>query len=216
MDRLMRLREPAAVIALVGLGLHLVLSLFWAAGSPGPLGSTLASLANMIAEPVLLVLLTAFVVACWLDERSPHARGLTVIALVLTAALLVGVVAMTIASFASARTDGWKPSFLPWIAAPITVAAVSLLVQGALLRRPLPVLAPVSEPVADPEAVAADPQLEPGWTPEAAVGTVWRRAGDAGTEGPATSWEAPGQAHPWWGPAPNQELPAAPPRHNDE
>ena len=75
----MRLREPAAVVALVGVALHVVLSVLSAADSPVPVGRTLGDLAYRIADPVLLVL-TALLVACWLPEPTPHARGLTVTA----------------------------------------------------------------------------------------------------------------------------------------
>ena len=70
----MRLREPAAVVALVGVALHVVLSVLSAADSPVPVGPTLGDLAYRIADPVLLVLLT-LLVACWLPEpRTPAAR----------------------------------------------------------------------------------------------------------------------------------------------
>jgi len=210
MERLKRLREPATVIALVGLVVHLALTVLWAVRYPAPPGSV-ASLANLIVPPVLLVLLTALLLACWLAEPTRHARGLTVTGLVLTVALLVGAVAPAVASVSTARgTDGGGLAFLPWLVVPVTVAVVSLAAQVALLRPPpagtaAPAPAELESAQPDPEPV--DPQQQPTWTSDAAVGTVWRRAGDAASQRPATSWDAPGQSGGWWEAGPDSDPP---------
>ena len=212
MERLKRLREPAAVIALVGLAVHLTLSVLWAARAPAPLGSALATLATLIVPPVLLVLLTALLLACWLAEPTPHARGLTVTGLVLTVALLIGAVALAVASVTTTPgADGSPLAFLPWLVAPVTVAVISLATQVALLRRPVADLAsapPAELESAQPDPDSVDPQHQPTWTSDAAIGTVWRRAGDAGSERPATSWDAPGQGGGWWEAEPDPDPPA--------
>jgi hypothetical protein len=212
MEGLKRLREPAAVIALLGMAVHLALSGLWAVRSPAPSGSTLGTLAILIVPPVLLVLLTALLLACWLVGPTPHARGLTVTGLGLTVALLVGAVALAVVSLTTAPgADSGRLAFVAGLVAPVTVAVISLATQVALLRRPVSDTATVPpaelEPVPpDPEPV--HPQHEPTWTSDAAIGTVWRRAGDAASQRPATSWDAPGQSGGWWEAGPDPDPPA--------
>lgn len=220
MERLKRLREPAVVLALAGSALHLVLGVVWAVGSPDPLGSTLASPAILVAESTLLLLLTALLLACRLVDPTPHARGLTVAGLVVTGALLIGVAALVVASTALApEADGWDPSFLPSMVAALTVASISLAIQIILLREPVsqPVLAvPAELEPAEPEPEPVDPQQQPEWTPDAAVGTVWRRAGDATSQRPATSWDASGVGGGWEEPDPGAETPTEPTRRAED
>ena len=87
----MRLRGPATVVVLVALGLHLVVVLVSAASSPGDPGLVAPNLTYALVDPVLLLLLTALVIACWVAPPAAHARGLTVAALALTLVTLVGV-----------------------------------------------------------------------------------------------------------------------------
>ena len=118
-------------------------------------------------------------------------------------------VAAVIGAPAEART-GMVSVFLgvmPWL----TTAVIALGLFVALLRRPLVAATPAAidqvqsaQPVPAP---AVDPQLQPGWSPDAAVGAVWRRAGDAAAGAPATTWDAPGQTAGWWGPPPAIETP---------
>jgi hypothetical protein len=220
MERLKRLREPAVVIALVGLVVHLALSVLWAVRYPAPLGATFATLANLIVPPVLLVLLTALLLSCWLAEPTPHARGLTVTGLVLTVALVAGVAALAVASVTTDRgADGGALASLPWLVAPVTVAVVSLAAQVALLRPPpagTAATAPAELESARPDPEPVDPQHQPTWTSDAAVGTVWRRAGDAASQRPATSWDAPGQSGGWGDAVPDSDPPAEPTRRPGE
>jgi hypothetical protein len=212
MEGLKRLREPAAVIALLGLAVHLALSGLWAVRSPAPPGSTLTTLAILIVPPVLLVLLTALLLACSLGGPTPHARGLTVTGLGLTVALLVGAGALAVASLTTAPgADSWRLAFLAGLVAPVTVAVISLATQVALLRRPVSDTATVPRAELEsvpPDPEPVDPQHEPTWTSDAAVGTVWRRAGDAASQRPATSWDAPGQSGGWWEAEPDPDPPA--------
>ncbi len=214
----MRLREPAAVVALVGVALHVVLSVLSAADSPVPVGPTLGDLAYRIADPVLLVLLTALLVACWLPEPTPHARGLTVTGLLLTASLLaailvLAVVALTAASWPEGRE---RTAIYSALVTPATVTTICLAAQIALVRRPAqqPATPPAAElPAAEPEP---DPEQQPTWTPDAAVGTVWRRAGDAASQRPSTSWDSPGQTEGGWGPRSSPDPPPEPTRRAGE
>jgi hypothetical protein len=76
---------------------------------------------------------------------------------------------------------------------------------------------PPSEPEPaelEPEPVDLDQQ--PGWTADEAVGTVWRRAGDAASERPATSWDAPTTDGGWGEPLPRGDAAEEPPRRDVE
>ena len=91
------------------------------------------------------------------------------------------------------------------LAPPLIAGIVAVGSFLALLRRPLSNPASVPElESAEPEPEPVDPQQQPGWTPDAAVGTVWRRAGDAASQTPSTSWDSPGQTGDGWGPLPAQ------------
>jgi hypothetical protein len=214
MERLKRLREPAAVVALVALGLDLVtLLLPGSVGTSDP-GLVAANLAFALADPVLLLLLTALVVACWAGEPTPHARGLTIAGLVLTSVILAGVAASGIVALVLAPAPIWS-AFMLQAVPPLAVAVVALGTSIALLRRPLPAPAPL------PELEPAEPEPEdrlqqPGWMPDEAVGTVWRRAGDAASERPATSWDAPVAGGGWGEPTPSADAPAEPTRRDPE
>jgi hypothetical protein len=212
-DRLKQLREPAAVVALVGLTLHFALTLVYFVLAPASFDLLLVDLALSLVNPVLVALLAVLVATCWLADTTPRARGLTVLSLVLTAALVATAVGLLVAGVVRAPADartGMVAVFLgvvPWL----TTAVLALGVFVALLRRPMVAAIPVAveqiEPAQPVPAPAVDPQLQPGWTPDAAVGSVWRRAGDAAAGAPATTWETPGQTAGWWGPPPKSETP---------
>ena len=213
MDRLKRLREPAAVVALIGLALHFALTGVYFLLAPVSFDLLLVDLALGLVSPVLVALLAVLVASCWLAEPTPHARGLTVFGLVLTAGLLATAVGLLVAGWSSAPADarvGMLTVFLgvvPWL----TTGVLAVGAFAALLRRPSVAATPAAvEPPTAAEPVpapAADPQLQPGWSPDAAVGAVWRRAGDAAAGAPATSWDAPGQTAGWWAPPPAIETP---------
>ena len=203
----MRLRGPATVVVLVALGLHLVVVLLSAGLGSAHLGLLAPDLAYALADPVLLLLLTALVIACWVAPTAAHARGLTVAALALTLVTLVGVAVFGVLTAVRAPPDVWSTYLFRAVSPPVVgVIAVGALI--ALLRRPPAAPAPVLElEPAEPEPQPIDPEQQPTWTSDAAVGTVWRRAGDAGSERPATSWDAPA-AGVGWGPDPDADGPA--------
>jgi hypothetical protein len=207
MERIMRLRGPATVVVLVALGLHLVVVLVSAASSPADPGLVAPNLTYALVDPVLLLLLTALVIACWVAPTAPHARGLTVAALALTLVTLVGVAVFGVLTAVRAPPDVWSTYLFRAVSPPV-VGVVALGALIALLRRPAAAPAPVPqlEP-AEPEPEPIDPEQQPTWTSDAAVGTVWRRAGDAGSERPATSWDAPA-AGVGWGSDPDADGPA--------
>jgi hypothetical protein len=214
-DRLKQLREPATVVALVGLTLHLALTLAYFLLAPEFENLPLVDLALSVGSPVLVALLAVLVTTCWMAEATPRARGLTVLSLVLTAGLLVTAIGLLVAGLMQVFDVGAGlfsvfRGFVPWLA----TAVIALGVFVTLLRRPAalvtPTVADAVEAAEEPQAIPAppaDPQLQPGWSPDAAVGTVWRRAGDAAAGAPATSWDATGRTADWWGPTPTKEAP---------
>ena len=215
MERLKRWREPAAVVVLVAVGLDLVALLLTAAARTSDPGLLAADLALALADPVLLLLLTALVVACWVAPPTPRARGLTIAALALTSVVLLGVAASGVAALVLAPTAIWSASLLRAVP-PLVAGVVALSASIALLRRPRPAPVPVPElEAAEPEPAPVDPQQQPAWTPDTAVGTVWRRAGDAASEGPATSWDSPDAGTGWGEPDPRPDAPAEPTRRTE-
>jgi hypothetical protein len=212
-DRLKQLREPAAVIALVGLALHFALTLSYFLLTPEFENPPLVDLSISVGSPVLVALLAVLVAACWMPEATPRVRGVTVFSLVLTAGLLVTAISLLVAGLMQgvevhAGLFLVFRGFVPWL----TTAVIAVGVFVALLRRPSAAATPeaadamdsATEPV---PAAPADPQLQPGWSPDAAVGAVWRRAGDAAAGAPATSWDATGRTADWWGRTPAKNPP---------
>jgi hypothetical protein len=216
MERLNRWREPATVVVLVALVVDLVMLLLSAAASTSDWGLMATNLAFALADPVLLLLLTAVVVACWVAEPSPRARGLTMAALVLTSVILVGVAVSGVAALVLAPVPIWS-AFLLQAVPPLVAGVVALGTSIALLRRPSGAATPTLalETVA-PEEEPIDPQQQPSWAPDTAVGTVWRRAGDATSQRPATSWEAPGAGGAWEDPDPGPDAPSEPTRRTGD
>ena len=222
MERLKRLREPAALLVLGALALQLVVVATVAVFSGGPTAATRLPLAYHLLDPALLVLLTALVIACWVAGPTPHARGVTLAALVLTAAALAAAVAVAVGGLVAPATegDGLVPLLVRSVPS-LAAAVISLSTSITLLRRPLPASAPLpelppSEAELEPEPDPVDPQHQPTWTSDAAVGTVWRRAGDAAVERPATSWDAPGQTGGWSESEPDADPPVQPTRRSAE
>ena len=84
----MRLREPAAWVACGALVLNLALALVGLATFEGPLVSLGWMWSERVADPMSLVALAVLVSFCVLRERTPHARPLTLIS------LIVGVIAV--------------------------------------------------------------------------------------------------------------------------
>jgi hypothetical protein len=205
MDSLMRLREPAAWVAFGALVLNLVLAVVGMAAYSGPLANVAVTLSARAANPVPLVVLAVLVSFCVLRDRTPHARLLTLLSLVVGGlAVLLG---LTLALLGLAAEPPPVLGVLAAIAVQVTsVIAVGLLIKLLQLQtvpRRLPAgigLAPYPEPLPMPQP--PDQQLQPTWRPDAAAGAVWRTAGEAATGAPATGWGADtGTA---WQPIPTQ------------
>jgi hypothetical protein len=209
-DRLKQLRVPATVVALVGSALHFALTLVYFLLAPESFDLLLVDLALTLVNPGLVALLTVLVASCLIPEAVPRARALTVLGLVLTAGLLTAALGLLVAGLIQAEPDartGMLSVFLgivPWL----TTALIATGVCAALLRRPPvavnPAVAEAVQPAEPVPAPSADPSLQPGWSPDAAIGAVWRRAGDAAAGAPATGWDATSQPAGWWGPPPSE------------
>jgi hypothetical protein len=189
MESLMRLREPAAWVALGALVLNLVLAIVAIAINQGPLANVAVGLSARAANPVPLVVLAVLVTFCVVRERTPHARLLT-LALWALAAEPIPVIGVLTAILIQATS----------------VIAVVLLIKLFRLQavpRRLPAgigLAPYLEQVPVPQP--ADQRLQPTWQPDTAAGAVWRTAGEAAAGAPATGWGV--DSSTGWQPIPTQ------------
>jgi hypothetical protein len=211
MDSLMRLREPAAWVAFGALALNLVLAVVGMVTYSGPLANVALTLSVRAANPVPLVVLAVLVTFCVLRERTPHARLLTILSLVVGGlAVLLG---LTLALVGLAADPTPVLGVLAAVAVQVTsVIAVVLLIKLLQLQavpRRLPAgigLAPYPEPLPLPQP--PDQRLQPTWQPDAAAGAVWRTAGEAAAGAPATGWGADTSAA--WQPIPTQPIPTQP------
>ena len=204
------------MVALIGLALHFALTLIYFMVTPVSDDLLLLDLAVSLINPVLVALLAILVACCWLPEATSRARGLTLLALLLTTGLLVTALGLLVAGLVRAPADAQAAllsvvlGVVPWL----TTTVIALGVFAVLLRRPVVTATPAGTdevaPAQPVPALAVDPQLQPGWSPDAAIGAAWRRAGDAAAGAPATGWEAPGQTAGWWGPTPETPPQSAP------
>jgi hypothetical protein len=210
-ESLMRLREPAAWVALGALVLNLLLALVALATFEGSRLNAGWALSARVANPVPLLVLTVLVCFCVLRERTPWARQLTI------SSLVVGVIAvvlgLVLALLGLGATTSILAVFAAIVAQAISVIAVGLLVKLMQLQavpRRLPAgigLAPhPSEELLPPPS---DQRLQPTWHPDAAAGAAWRTAGDAAAGAPAAGWGANGSSVGWQ-PIPTHPTPAPP------
>jgi hypothetical protein len=207
-ENLMRLREPAAWVALGALVLNLVLALVALATFEGSLASVAWVLSARLANPVPLVVLTILVSFCVLRDRTPHARQLTLISLIVgVVAVLLG---LTFALLGFGATAPVLAVFAAIVQQAISVIAIGFLIKLLQLQavpRRLPAgigLAPhPSDALPLPPAPAApDQRLQPTWHPDTAAGAAWRTAGDAAAGAPGSGWGADPSVG--WQPIPTQ------------
>jgi hypothetical protein len=207
MESLMRLREPAAWVALGALVLNILLAVVAIATQPGPTANVGLVLSARVANPVPLVVLAVLVSFCVVRERTPHARLLTILS------LIVGVIAilfgLTLALLGLAAESTPVLAVLATIVTQlISLIAVVLLIKLLQLQavpRRLPAgigLAPYPYQEPLPASQPPHPRLQPTWQPDMAAGAVWRTAGEAAAGAPATGWGADSAAA--WQPIPTQ------------
>jgi hypothetical protein len=208
----MRLREPAAWVALGALCLNLLLTVVAMATFDGSLETMGWLLGARIGNPVPLIALAVLVSFCVLRNRTPHARQLTLVSLVVAAiAVMLGLVLTSFGFWSAAPFLAVVAAFVPQV---ISVIAVLLLIKllqlQAVPRRLPPGIGLVPH---DPESLPAppvpDPRLQPTWQPDVAAGAAWHRAGDAAAGAPASGWGT--DASTGWQPIPTQPNGAPPP-----
>lgn len=217
-ESLKRLREPAAFVVLVALGVRLllgVLSLFVLA-TEDRLGSFTAasrSVASWITDPLAAVVLFALVASCVLFERTPRARLLTGASLIVVVTGVGLTLLLALIGVAAQGGINRAPSFLVLLAdlAVPALAALGLyrLYQGqpAAARPPaLPAGSPGGQPASYWPASEEAEQPPPTWQPDQAAGAAWNTAGEAATGAAASGWGTPGESG-GWSPVPRSQPP---------
>lgn len=204
---LQRLREPAAIVLLVVLGLRLVLGVLALVGvGDGAAARSGAAAGPTPTDGVAVLLLGLVLASCVLWSPTRHARtlvtlGAAVVALGVLAAVAALVVPLAAAS--SRRVDAGLDlaGALLALAVPalVLVALLRLLqearVDGRAVERPAAV---TGEPAAAAiESRPAEVQHEPTWEPDVAAGAAWMTAGDAATGAAASRWGTPGDDGGW-------------------
>ena len=222
MERVQRWREPAVVVVGVVVLVRLVLLAGAALSAVRTTGGITPEVVNLagrqLGEPTLYVVLAALVLACHLRPATPHARTLTVLALVISALgllLAIGLAVLGAPDPAAPRSGLELADRLAGAVVPLL--AVVLLGLLATRPRPAPAEQPAltesaAEPAAapEPEPPAPDPELQPTWAPDVASGAAWTTAGEAASGRPASGWGTPAGTG-WDAPRP-QPTSAANPR----
>jgi hypothetical protein len=205
----MRLREPAAWVALGALAFNLVLAVVGLATFEGTLVSMGWMWSERVANPTTLLALAVLVSFCVLREPTPHARRLTLISFVVgVIAVLLGLTLVSMGIGATAPILAVLAAIVPQAISIIAVGLLIKLLQMQAVPRRLPPGIGLVLPEnlgSGPDRGSADPspsvpappppdqRLQPTWHSDAAVGPAWRTTADvmAGA-GPATGWaEAP-------------------------
>jgi hypothetical protein len=195
----MRLREPAAWVALGALVLNLVLAVVAMATYPGRLADIGLTLSAQAANPVPLIALAVLVSFCVLRERTAHARMLTLLS------LIAGVLAVLFGIGLGLLGLAAEPTPVLWALAAIVTQAISIIVVVLLVKllqlqavpRRLPAgigLPPYQESLPAPPP---DQRLQPTWQPDTAAGAAWRTAGEAAAGAPAAGWGTETTAAAW-------------------
>jgi hypothetical protein len=201
----MRLREPAAWVALGAVVLNLVLAVVAMATYPGQLADMALTLSAQAASPVPLIALAVLVSFCVLRERTAHARLLTLLSLIAGVLAVLFGIGMALLALAGAATPvlGTVAAIVSQAISIIVVVLLVKLFQLQAVPRRLPTgigLPPYQESLPTP---SPDQRLQPTWRPDTAAGAVWRTAGEAAAGAPAAGWgaDATGAA---WQPIPRQ------------
>jgi hypothetical protein len=187
--------------------LNILLAIVAMASYPGPTANVGLLLSARAANPVPLIVLAVLVSFCVVRERTPHARLLTILSLVV--AVIAVLFGLTLALLGLAAESTPVLAVLATIVTQlISLIAIVLLIKLLQLQavpRRLPAgigLAPYPYPEPLPAPQLPDQQLQPTWQPDAATGAVWRTAGEAAAGAPATGWG--GDSSAAWQPIPTQ------------
>jgi hypothetical protein len=199
-ESLMRLREPAAWVALGALVFNLVLAIVGLATFDGPLVSMAWMWSERVADPMPLVALTVLVSCCVLLDRTPHARQLTLISLVVgVIAVLLGLALALLGIVATAPILAVLAAIVPQAISVIAVGLLIKLLQLQAVPRRLPpgigVFSESSEAVAAP--TEPDQRAQPTWHPDTVAGAGWHTGVEAATRVPATGWRTDAPTMRW-------------------
>ncbi len=230
MDRLLKLREPIALVALIGLAVNLLVALVSAgvyAGADvyGSFAAAAGAMSYRATDPVLAIVLGLAVAACVLVDRTRHARTLTLAGLIVLAASLLIALVFIFAGLGRTSSTSVVDTVdaLIYLVAPVLVGIV---LAGLLRQQPVSLpypTGPAAEltgaqqqpavPYPDQAALdqqARDAQYSPIWQVDSAAGAAWTTAGDAASGAPASGWGTPGQ-HGGWQPTGPENPPPPPP-----
>jgi hypothetical protein len=213
----MRLREPAAWVALGALVLNLLLTIVTMVTFDGSTAGVGWLLSARVANPVPLVVLAVLVSFCVLRERTPHARQLTLISLVVgVIAVLFGLVLTLLGFGATAPVLAVFTTIVPQAISVLAVGLLFKLLQLQAVPRRLPPgigLIP-HEPESLPAPPVPDQRLQPTWHPDTAAGAAWHRADDAAAGAPASGWGTDASSAGWQPipTPPSAPQPPAPPQ----
>ena len=196
----MRLREPAAWVALGALVLNLVLAVIAMATYESPLANIGLTLSAQAANPVPLIALAVLVAFCVLRERTPHARLLTLLSLIAGVLAVLFGIGLALLALAAESIP------VVWVLGAVVTQAISVIVVVLLIKlyqlqavpRRLPAgigLPPYQESLS--AAPPPDQRLQPTWRPDTAAGAVWRTAGEAASGAPAAGWGADTTSAAW-------------------
>jgi hypothetical protein len=212
-ESLMRLREPAAWVALGALVLNLVLALVGLATFEGPLVSMGWMWSERVANPMSLLALAILVSVCVLHERTPHARQLTLVSLVVgVIAVLLGLTLALLGIGATAPILAVLAEIVPQTISIIAVGLLIKLLQMQAVPRRLPPgiglvvverlrsdldqeRADLSDSLSAPSR--ANQRLQPTWHADKAAGVAWRSAVDAAAGGTAAAGETDAPTVRW-------------------
>lgn len=220
MESLKKLREPAALTALIVVAARLLNALVSAAIYAGHDGvSNVAGLiAYRAADATLIAVATALVASCVLADRTRHASALTI-----AGSIVVGAATLAGLSFALLMLGTPGDTFVVDTIELLFNLAVPVLCLILLIR--LALLRPAGAVAGQPYAIQADgpgfdrpaiavpePQYQPTWQPDVAAGAAWQTAGEAAAGAPASGWGTPGQQGGWQPPQLPQPQQQDPPQ----
>jgi hypothetical protein len=199
-ENLMRLREPAAWVACGALVVNLVVGIVGVATFEGPLARIAWMWSERVADPTCLVALTVLVSSCVLLERTPHARQLTLISLVVS--IIAAPLGLTVALLGIAASAPILVVLAAIVPQTISIIAVGLLIKLVQLQAVPRRLPPGIGLVADPSeslaaSTASDQRVQQAWQPDTATGATWHATVEAPAGAPATGWRTDVPTVPW-------------------
>ncbi|WP_460771286.1 hypothetical protein [Mariniluteicoccus flavus] len=197
-DGLKKVREPAAWLVLVGIGLGMVMDFVRVAqGATGEEGGwAFSTYAQALFGPGAAALLLVAVAACaaW-EPRSPKAS-----ALAWTGAVIAGLGTLVQAVFGVIHLTRVAPlsGAVPTLVEAVDLIAF-LLIPAAVTLVLVRLAGRTGQRASTPaiEAAPADDPNAPTWQPDQAAGAAWSTASGAAAGAGASGWGVPGERGGW-------------------